>query len=137
MFMCSDLYLAAFEGRTQEVTRLLTGSDGATEAAGNFQAFQATRANAIHPGECCRTIEVTADRSTLLHIAAGQGHCKLIAELSSRDSTLLPSLNTELDMPLHCAARAGHADAVSTHNLKLLLYLTLDGARAWDGSSNT
>lgn len=46
MFMCSELYIAAMEGRMQEVTRLLTGTrDGAIEAARNGQAFQATRGN--------------------------------------------------------------------------------------------
>ncbi|GJN04363.1 hypothetical protein PR202_ga21906 [Eleusine coracana subsp. coracana] len=114
MFMCSELYIAAFEGRTQEVTRLLTGSDDvAIEAARNGQAaLHATQAYANHPGECCSTSEVTGDRSTLLHIAASQNHCKLIAELAHRDSTLLSSLNTAQETPLHCAARAGHADAV-------------------------
>ncbi|KAL6658151.1 hypothetical protein ACP70R_003737 [Stipagrostis hirtigluma subsp. patula] len=55
---------------------------------------------------------MTAERSTLLHIAAGQGHRELIAELCRRDSALLSSVNSALDTPLHCAARAGHADAV-------------------------
>ncbi|GJN40145.1 hypothetical protein PR202_gb29323 [Eleusine coracana subsp. coracana] len=113
MFMCSELYLAAFEGRTQEVIGLLTGSYVAIEAARNGQAaLHATRANANHPGECCSTSEVTGDRSTLLHIAASQNHCELITELARRDSTLLSSLNTTQETPLHCAARAGHADAV-------------------------
>uniref|UniRef100_A0A0A9D2U3 PGG domain-containing protein n=1 Tax=Arundo donax TaxID=35708 RepID=A0A0A9D2U3_ARUDO len=68
--------------------------------------------SAIHPGPCCSTREVTAERSTLLHIAAGQGHCELITELCLRDSALLSSVNSALDTPLHCAARAGHTDAV-------------------------
>lgn len=55
---------------------------------------------------------MTAEQSTLLHIAAGQDNCQLIAELCRRDSTLLSSLNAALDTPLHCAARAGREDAV-------------------------
>ena len=55
---------------------------------------------------------MTAERSTLLHIAAGQGHTDLIAEVIRRDSTLLSALNSSRDTPLHFAARAGHADAV-------------------------
>ncbi|KAF8754015.1 hypothetical protein HU200_011540 [Digitaria exilis] len=103
MFMCSELYIAAFEGRTQEVTRLLSG-DSSTAV---FQLI-----SAIHQGLCCITREVTAQQSTLLHIAAGQGHCELIAELCLRDAALLSLANSSLDTPLHCAARAGHADAI-------------------------
>lgn len=104
MFMCSELYIAGLEGRTVEVTRLLAGSSHATTA----------RANAVHPGRCCTTREVAAERSTLLHIAAGQGHCDLITELCLRDSALLLSVNSSLDTPLHYAAREGQADAVET-----------------------
>ncbi|KAG2561986.1 hypothetical protein PVAP13_8KG205600 [Panicum virgatum] len=104
MFMCSKLYVAAFEGRTELVARLLTGSSGLAATA---QAM-----NALHPGLCCSTREVTAERSTLLHIAAGRGHTDLIAEVIRRDSTLLSALNSSRDTPLHFAARAGHADAV-------------------------
>ncbi|KAL6875776.1 hypothetical protein ACP4OV_013289 [Aristida adscensionis] len=112
LFMCSRLYIAAFEGRTEEVTGLLTGGHGVTAAAANDRSSQSAPANAMHPGSCCSTGEVTAERSTLLHIAAGQGHRELIAELCLRDGGLLSSVNSALDTPLHCAARAGHADAV-------------------------
>jgi len=63
-------------------------------------------------GPCCTTREVTADRSTLLHIAAGQGHRDLVTELGLRDGALLFSANSSLDTPLHCAARSGHAGAI-------------------------
>lgn len=55
---------------------------------------------------------MTADRSTLLHIAAGHGHCDLITELCLWDTALVSSTNSSSDTPLHCAARHGHADAV-------------------------
>ncbi|KAJ1255852.1 hypothetical protein BS78_K147900 [Paspalum vaginatum] len=97
MFVCSELYIAALEGRTEEVVKLLTGS---------------SHPRGIHRGACCSTSEVTAERSTLLHIAAGEGHCSLITELCRRDSTLLSSVNSSLDTPLHSAARSGHAEAV-------------------------
>ncbi|KAG2557502.1 CARD- and ANK-domain containing inflammasome adapter protein-like [Panicum virgatum] len=112
MIMCSELYISAIEGRTEEVTRLLAGSSHATTAATNGRPSSAASANAIHPGHCCTTREVAAERSTLLHIAAGQGHCGLITELCLRDSALLSSVNSSFDTPLHCAARHGHADAV-------------------------
>lgn len=66
----------------------------------------------IHPGPCCSTREVTADRNTLLHIAACQRHIGLIAELCHRDCTLLTSVNSVLDTPLHSAAKAGQAEAI-------------------------
>nr|CAB3446402.1 unnamed protein product [Digitaria exilis] len=113
MFMCSELYIAAFEGRTQEVTRLLSGdSSTAVVAVANGHPSPRGRSQAIHQGLCCITREVTAQQSTLLHIAAGQGHCELIAELCLRDAALLSLANSSLDTPLHCAARAGHADAI-------------------------
>ncbi|OEL30024.1 hypothetical protein BAE44_0008957 [Dichanthelium oligosanthes] len=112
MFMCSELYVAAFEGRIQAVTGLLSGNRSTAVAEANGQPSQPGRSNAIHQGLCCITREVTAEQSTLLHIAAGQGHCELIAELCLRDSALLSLPNSSLDTPLHCAARAGHADAI-------------------------
>ncbi|RLM58502.1 hypothetical protein C2845_PM18G07750 [Panicum miliaceum] len=112
MIMCSELYTAALEGRTEEVTELLAGSSHATTAARNGRPSPAARANAVHPGHRCTTREVAAERSTLLHVAAGQGHCALITELCLRDSALLSSVNSSLDTPLHCAARHGHTDAV-------------------------
>ncbi|WVZ49670.1 hypothetical protein U9M48_001007 [Paspalum notatum var. saurae] len=96
----SPLYLAVLtdeRGWTEEVVRLLTGGGDP---------------RGIHPGPCCTTGEVTAERSTLLHIAAGEGRCSLITELCLRDSTLLSSVNSSLDTPLHSAARSGHAHAV-------------------------
>ena len=69
--------------------------------------------SASHPGRRCSTREVTAERRTLLHIAAGQGHCGLITELARRDRDLVSSLTSSKETPLHFAARAGHADAVA------------------------
>ncbi|WVZ96692.1 hypothetical protein U9M48_042296 [Paspalum notatum var. saurae] len=122
-FMCSKLYIAAFEGRTEDVIRLLITGSGhthTTTAATNGRSSLAATPNVPtsfsgihHPGRpSCSTREVTAERSTLLHIAAGQGHCDLIADLCLRDSALLCSANSSLDTPLHAAARSGHADAV-------------------------
>ncbi|CAN6372274.1 unnamed protein product [Urochloa humidicola] len=112
LFMCSELYIAAFEGRTEEIIGLLAGSSSHTTPARNGRRSPAARPNAVHPGHCCATREVTPERGTLLHIAAGQGHCDLITELYLRDSSLLSSVNSSLDTPLHCAARAGHANAI-------------------------
>uniref|UniRef100_M8BNW7 Uncharacterized protein n=1 Tax=Aegilops tauschii TaxID=37682 RepID=M8BNW7_AEGTA len=108
MFMCPRLYTAAFEGQTEEVTGLLMGSSvDAPAAARNGRPSTAVN----HRGPCTAQ-EVTAERNTLLHIAAGQGHGGLIAELCYRDSSLLSSVNKALDTPLHSAARAGGANAV-------------------------
>ncbi|KAF8716857.1 hypothetical protein HU200_025956 [Digitaria exilis] len=120
MFMCSELYIAALEGRKEEVAGLLSGSSPTTTAAKNGRLPPASRANGtsiylpntVHFGRSCTTREVTADRSTLLHIAGGHGHCDLITELCHWDTALLSSTNSSLDTPLHCAARNGHAGAV-------------------------
>jgi ankyrin repeat protein len=58
---------------------------------------------------------VTAERNTVLHVAAEQGHDELIRELyiRFREEGLLSRRNSALDTPLHCAARAGHASAVA------------------------
>nr|CAB3474649.1 unnamed protein product [Digitaria exilis] len=112
MLMCSELYIAALEGRKEEVAALLAGSCHTTTAARNGRLPPASRANAVHSGGSCTTREVTADRSTLLHIAGGHGHCELITELCLWDSALLSSTSSSLDTPLHCAARNGHAGAV-------------------------
>ncbi|CAM0150323.1 unnamed protein product [Urochloa decumbens] len=112
MFMCSELYVAAFDGRIQEVKRLLSRNSITASVAENNQTSPPGRSTAIHQGVCCITREVTAHQSTLMHVAAGQGHCELITELCLRDSALLSMANSSLDTPLHCAARAGHAGVI-------------------------
>uniref|UniRef100_A0A0E0R7Q7 Uncharacterized protein n=1 Tax=Oryza rufipogon TaxID=4529 RepID=A0A0E0R7Q7_ORYRU len=119
LFMCSRLYIAAFRGYTDEVFSLLAGSSGAAVEPANSRPSPAAQEHgkqmnfsANHHGGCSIR-EVTAERSTLLHIAAGEGHGELIAELCSHDSSLLSSSSSSSgNTPLHCAARAGHASAV-------------------------
>uniref|UniRef100_A0A453DTZ2 Uncharacterized protein n=1 Tax=Aegilops tauschii subsp. strangulata TaxID=200361 RepID=A0A453DTZ2_AEGTS len=106
-FMCSRLYVATFEGRTQEVAGLLAGRSGDAPPAAHSKVIAVD----YHHGRPCMTREVTGEGNTLLHIAAGQGHGSLIAELCYQDSSLLSSVNRALDTPLHSAARAGRADA--------------------------
>ncbi|GJN04360.1 hypothetical protein PR202_ga21903 [Eleusine coracana subsp. coracana] len=130
MFMCSDLYIAAFKGQTDVVIGLLTGNNHAT--ARNGRPSSAARVN----GTSCLTREVTADGSTLLHIAAGQGHVNLIAELCHRDSGLLSSVNSALDTPLHSAAKAGHVEAIETIVRLALDYVEEDQLRGFIGGKN-
>uniref|UniRef100_A0ACD5TQZ8 Uncharacterized protein n=1 Tax=Avena sativa TaxID=4498 RepID=A0ACD5TQZ8_AVESA len=114
LFMCSKLYIAAFEGNTQEVAFLLAGNSGGTPAAARCaRPATAAQSNANRHGQCT-VQEVTGEENTLLHIAAGQGHGGLIAELCYQDNSLLSVVNRALDTPLHRAASAGHADAVET-----------------------
>uniref|UniRef100_A0A0E0MD68 PGG domain-containing protein n=1 Tax=Oryza punctata TaxID=4537 RepID=A0A0E0MD68_ORYPU len=64
----------------------------------------------------CDLLEVTAERNTILHVAAEKGHGELIQELYHRiikDNGFLSRRNSALDTPLHCAARAGHTNAVT------------------------
>lgn len=105
LFMCSNLYNAAFEGHTHKVTGLLEGNISHSLQAGHHHGQHGSRST-------CSAKEVTGELNTLLHIAAGQGHCALIVELCRRDSSLLCSVNKSLETPLHGTARAGHADAV-------------------------
>uniref|UniRef100_A0A0E0F5B7 Uncharacterized protein n=1 Tax=Oryza meridionalis TaxID=40149 RepID=A0A0E0F5B7_9ORYZ len=116
LFMCSKLYLAAFRGYTDEVCSLLAGSSGAAVQPANSSPSPAAQELANHQGPCSIR-EVTAELRTLLHIAAGQGHDDLIAELCLHDSSLLSSASSSGDTPLHCAARAGHALAVRAISL--------------------
>jgi len=80
--------------------------------AGRAGRYQAT--GTIQHGRC-DILEVTAETNTILHVAAEQGHDELIRELyvRFREEGLLSRRNSALDTPLHCAARAGHAMAVT------------------------
>jgi len=87
--MSSRLYLAVCGGRSEDVIPLLP----ADQVAGL----------------------ISTEGNNALHLVAQQGHDKLIEELYDRsgDTSLLSSQNSTLDTPLHCAARAGHENAVS------------------------
>ncbi|EAY80805.1 hypothetical protein OsI_35985 [Oryza sativa Indica Group] len=111
LFMCSELYIAAYDGQTDEVVRLLGESSGVAVESPTIRATPAAQA-AANQHAACNIHEVTAERSTLLHVAAAQGHCDLISELCRRDSNLLSAANSTGDTPLHCVARAGHTGAI-------------------------
>ncbi|XP_006663410.1 ankyrin repeat-containing protein At5g02620-like [Oryza brachyantha] len=114
LFMCSELYIAAFHGHTDEVINLLEGgSGGAAVDAASSRPSPAAQTAANHHA-ACNIHEVTADRSTLLHIAARRGHHELISHLCRRDSSLISMVTSSGDTPLHCAAGEGHAGAVGT-----------------------
>uniref|UniRef100_A0A0E0HYU0 PGG domain-containing protein n=1 Tax=Oryza nivara TaxID=4536 RepID=A0A0E0HYU0_ORYNI len=107
LVMCSELYIAAFEGNTVKVIGLLARSGASAEAPAENGRRSATAPTG------CSTDEVTGDRSTLLHIAAWKGHCDLIAQLCRwGNGSLITSVNSSGYTPLHCAAGAGHAGAV-------------------------
>ncbi|KAL6620288.1 hypothetical protein ACP70R_035427 [Stipagrostis hirtigluma subsp. patula] len=55
---------------------------------------------------------VTAEGSSALHIAASRGYLELVVMIYTQDRSLIKSRNNQLDTPLICAARAGHADVV-------------------------
>ncbi|KAF0894566.1 hypothetical protein E2562_001867 [Oryza meyeriana var. granulata] len=116
--MCRSLYLAARRGQTEVVTGLLRQQQHGAPAGDRQVA-------GIIQHEQCGILEVTAERNTVLHIAAEQGHGELIQELYHRfinENGFLSCRNTALDTMLHCAARAGHVVAVT-----MLVHLARDG----------
>ncbi|XP_064983510.1 ankyrin repeat-containing protein At5g02620-like [Musa acuminata AAA Group] len=57
-------------------------------------------------------LQVTAERNTVLHIAAKLGHTNFASIALIRQPFLLTIQNRQGDTPLHCAARAGHTPMV-------------------------
>ncbi|CAL9134453.1 unnamed protein product [Musa textilis] len=57
-------------------------------------------------------LQVTAERNTVLHIAAKLGHTNFATRALIRQPFLLMMQNRQGDTPLHCAARAGHTPMV-------------------------
>lgn len=51
---------------------------------------------------------VTAGGNTILHIAAEHGHLKFAQAVFNLEQSLVASVNSMLDTPLHCCAKAGH-----------------------------
>ncbi|EEC67803.1 hypothetical protein OsI_35367 [Oryza sativa Indica Group] len=121
--MCPALYLAAYKGRVEEVMALLLQPRYGGVAQGNLD-----QVNGIIQHRQCTLLEVCAERNTLLHVTAEQGHGELIEELYHRfnkDKNFLSHRNSALDTPLHCAARAGRLNAV-----KVLLNLSRDSGES-------
>nr|CAB3491129.1 unnamed protein product [Digitaria exilis] len=127
--MCPSLYRAAFRGRTEEVMALLLQQRYG--AAARTERYQATVGIIQHAQ--CDILEMSAERNTVLHVAAEQGHDKLIRELYLRfkEQVLLSRRNSALDTPLHCAARRGHVRAIA-----LLIQLAQDCGESILGCKN-
>ncbi|KAL6658477.1 hypothetical protein ACP70R_004063 [Stipagrostis hirtigluma subsp. patula] len=109
--MCPPLYRAVHGGRVEEVMALLLQQHGAPS---DHQAIASSQFIIQH-GQC-DIQEVCAERNTVLHVAAEQGHGELIRELYLRfreTKRLFSFQNSALDTPLHCAARGGHDKAVA------------------------
>ncbi|CAN6373744.1 unnamed protein product [Urochloa humidicola] len=121
--MCSFLHLAVYNGQMVNVMAQLPGQHVAatdSQATGVFivnlqeNEFEVSETG-IHKHGQCKIHEVTAERNTVLHVAAAQGHHELIQELylRFRDHGVLSRRNAAHETPLHCAARAGHERAVA------------------------
>ncbi|KAL6870808.1 hypothetical protein ACP4OV_014656 [Aristida adscensionis] len=123
--MCPSLYRAVYRGRVEEVMALFLQNHGASAD---------DRAIGINHHGQCHIDEVSAERNTVLHLAAEQGHGELISELYLRfadTKSLLSRRNSALDTPLHCAARAGHDKAVA-----VLIQLARDSGESFLGCRN-
>ncbi|XP_078156951.1 protein ACCELERATED CELL DEATH 6-like [Carex rostrata] len=67
----------------------------------------------VHGDGLCMLHEVTAEKYTVLHIAAEKGHIELVEKIIRRENTLLVSQNSMQETPLHLAAKSGHHRIVS------------------------
>ncbi|XP_073004729.1 protein ACCELERATED CELL DEATH 6-like isoform X4 [Typha latifolia] len=66
------------------------------------------------PAEASILRGVTVGGNTALHIAATHGHLELAEMICERERSLVVARNVMLETPLHCAARAGHHQVVSS-----------------------
>ncbi|KAJ4745702.1 Ankyrin repeat family protein-like [Rhynchospora pubera] len=124
--MCPDLYRAALSGSLSHVDQLLGLADEIThtndechDVAIQFEdIFESNGSHKqlgarVHGYGSCTLQEVTAEKNTILHIAAEQGHLELVKHLIRNDSTLLTSQNSRQETPLLLAARAGNHHVIS------------------------
>jgi len=58
------------------------------------------------------SIDVKSCGSNLLHVAASEGHAKIVAELLARRPSLADEVNSHGRTPLFCAVCHGHQEAV-------------------------
>ncbi|KAJ4801934.1 Ankyrin repeat family protein-like [Rhynchospora pubera] len=124
--MCPDLYRAALSGSISHVDQLLGLADEIPhtndechdveiqfedifESNGSHKQLGAR----VHGYGSCTLQEVTAEKNTMLHIAAEQGHLELVKHLIRNDSALLTSQNSRQETPLLLAARAGNHHVIS------------------------
>ncbi|KAF3336503.1 Ankyrin repeat-containing protein [Carex littledalei] len=127
--MCPDLYRAMLSGSInhviellglqEEMTRINNVSHDSTHVEVLLEdTHKSEKSNRhwggrVHGDGLCTLQEVTAEKNTVLHIAAEQGHVELVEKIIRRDNTLLISQNSKHETPLHLAARAGHRRIVS------------------------
>ncbi|XP_078150506.1 protein ACCELERATED CELL DEATH 6-like [Carex rostrata] len=124
--MCPDLYRAIQSGSINRVMELLGFKENLT--CRNYASHDPKEVKVFFNDTCeskktnkhwghghclCTLQEVTAEKNTVLHIAAEQGHVELVEKIIQRDNTLLVSLNSMQETPLHLAARAGNRRMVS------------------------
>ncbi|XP_078150507.1 protein ACCELERATED CELL DEATH 6-like [Carex rostrata] len=124
--MCPDLYRATQTGSidrvmellgfTEEMTSIKDASQDPKEVKLFLEDSHESKRTNKHWGRgdgLCTLQEVTAEKNTVLHIAAEQGHLELVEKIIERDNTLLVSQNSMQETPLHLAARAGNRRMVS------------------------
>ncbi|KAF3339016.1 Ankyrin repeat-containing protein [Carex littledalei] len=127
--MCPELYRAMLSGSInrvfellglqEEMTRINDVSHDQTDVRVLLEDTKESKKSnrhwggRVHGHGLCMLQEVTAEKNTVLHIAAEQGHVELVEQIIRRDNTLLVSQNSRHETPIHLAARAGHHRIVS------------------------
>ncbi|KAJ1700331.1 hypothetical protein LUZ63_000110 [Rhynchospora breviuscula] len=124
--MCPDLYRATLSGSISRVDQFLGLAEQTTHTNDEchdveiqFEDFFESNEShkqlgaRVHGYSSCTLQEVTAEKNTMLHIAAAQGHLELVKHLIRNDNTLLTSQNSRQETPLLLAARAGNHRVIS------------------------
>ncbi|KAJ0966131.1 hypothetical protein J5N97_027269 [Dioscorea zingiberensis] len=108
------LFKAARSGDVQAFRLSTTPTDHSVEQLPSCHDFEATVV--IHAAaEYSKEIifGVTVGGNTVLHIAAQHGHLDFATEVCRLEPSLVAAVNTRLETPLHCCAKAGHDHIVS------------------------
>ncbi|KAJ0966132.1 hypothetical protein J5N97_027270 [Dioscorea zingiberensis] len=112
--MRAELYRAASLGDVNAFSTLLSLTP--TDASVVHDQRNIDVRPAIHAAPKTETesiFSVTAGGNTVLHIASEHSQLKFAMEVFNLEPSLVTSVNSMLDTPLHCCAKAGHYQTAS------------------------